>query len=190
MTLVLSPSSASSFQRVKCHAFLVCLCMCMCDRMAGKYQCTLNKHQCAAKARGDLAWRSVETQHYTPPPSSLGASQCSFRDNVDFRGGEHRTELFSLLFCMLSLLRNHAVLTLYDDACRRQDGSRHLLAHHHRPRHVLQVHRFPAPLCYDLSFAYVFFLSCVFSSVMSLHKLAYSLPHINTYFIVTARVWR
>ena len=56
-------------------------------RMTGKYQCTLSKRQCSAKARGDAAWGSAETKHYSPPPASAAATLCSYRDNVDFRGG-------------------------------------------------------------------------------------------------------
>ena len=55
--------------------------------MKGKYQCTLSKIQCLAKAQGIKEWRHAEEQRDTPTDSSV-AKLCSFRNGVDFRGGK------------------------------------------------------------------------------------------------------
>lgn len=59
---------------------LVALCS-----VEGKYQCSLSKAQCAAKARGVPTWREAELQSYSPGPAA--AALCSFQTGVDYRGG-------------------------------------------------------------------------------------------------------
>lgn len=59
--------------------------------MTGKYQCSLSKIQCTAKAQGVKEWREAELQRYTP--ADAVASLCSFQDGVDFRGGSRQLSL-------------------------------------------------------------------------------------------------